>query len=200
MSFWDDRYREPGFAYGTDANDFLAAQAAKIPVGRVLCLAEGEGRNAVFLAKRGYDVHAVDLSPVGLKKAAEHAAREGVRITTEVADIGTLHLEPSCWQGIVSISAHIPTAARKALHARVVPALSPGGIFILEAYTVRQLEIGGLGGPGKQQLDFFMSLAALREELAGLNILHAQELDRDVNEGRFHRGRGAVVQFVAQKG
>jgi SAM-dependent methyltransferase len=200
MNIWDDRYREPGFAYGVDANDFLAAHAAQIPSGRVLCLAEGEGRNAVFLAKRGFDVHAVDLSRVGLEKASECVTREGVHITTEVADLGSLSLEPSYWHGIVSIFAHMPAKARKALNSQVVQALRPGGIFMLEAFTSRQLAIGGVGGPSGQQLDFFMSLEELRKELAGLSLLHAQELDREVNEGRFHQGRSAVVQLIAQKG
>lgn len=199
MSFWDERYGQEGFAYGTDPNEFLVAQVRRIPHGRVLCLAEGEGRNAVFLAKLGYEVHAVDLSRVGLQKAQALAARHGVSITTEVADLGVLELRHGYWQGIVSIFAHMPPAARKALHARVVGALSPGGAFVLEAYTPRQREIGGIGGPSEQQADLFMSLASLQTELAGLEFEHAQELDRDVNEGRFHRGRGAVVQVVGRK-
>jgi len=199
MNMWDNRYSEPGFAYGVEPNEFLAAHADTLPAGRVLCLAEGEGRNAVFLAKRGLAAHAMDLSAVGLNKAAELAAREGVTITTEVADLGNVTLRPDYWNSIVSIFAHMPAAARRHLHAEVVRALAPGGVFVLEAFTSRQLDIGGVGGPGRHQLDFFMSLAALEDELKGLDLLHAAEIDREINEGKFHRGRCAVVQVVARK-
>ena len=82
MSLWDQRYREHDFAYGREANDFLQQQAGLIPPGAVLCLAEGDGRNAVFLAKQGYAVHAVDLSAVGLEKSRQYAQRENTSIST----------------------------------------------------------------------------------------------------------------------
>jgi SAM-dependent methyltransferase len=199
MNFWDQRYGEPGFAYGTAPNAFLVEQTARVPAGRVLCLAEGEGRNAVFLATRGYHVHAIDQSPVGLRKATELARNAGVKIATQVGDLGEIKLEAGEWNGIVSIFAHMPAVLRKSLHAKVVAALAPGGVFVLEAYTRRQLEIGGIGGPNEQQLDYFMSIASLREELSGLEFVHAEETFRDIDEGRFHRGRGAVVHVIAAK-
>jgi SAM-dependent methyltransferase len=199
MNFWDTRYSSSEFAYGKEPNDFLRQNIAQIPKGRVLCLAEGEGRNGVFLAKHGFSVHAVDLSPIGLEKAMAYAAAEGVEITTETADLGLLTIHPSSWSGIISISAHMPSSARKKLHRQVVAGLKVGGVFILEAYTRRQLEIGGIGGPSSSQLDFFMSLEELRLELDGLNFIHAKELDREVNEGEFHRGTSAVVQIIARK-
>lgn len=197
MSFWDQRYREEGFAYGTRPNDFLAAEAHRIPAGKVLCLAEGEGRNAVFLAKLGYDVTAVDQSPVGLEKAQGLAQQTGVTISTIVSDLDTFEMGENCWQGIVSISAHVPPAIRQRVHQYAVQALTPGGIFLLEAYTPRQIEMGGTGGP--RQPELCMSLQHLREELAALNWLHAEELERDVDEGNYHKGRGAVVQLIAQR-
>ena len=196
---WDQRYGEPGYAYGTSPNDFLAANVTAFPPGRLLCLAEGEGRNAVFLAGQGFDVHAIDQSTVGMAKAAQLAQQMGVQLRTQVADLAQTALQPSHWQGIVSIFAHVPPALRRALHAQVVDALAPGGVFLLEAYTVRQLDTDGVGGPGPQQRDFFMSLEQLEDELRGLELLHGLELEREVNEGRFHRGRGAVVQVIARK-
>ncbi len=199
MSFWDTRYSASEFVYGKEPNDFLRQSAPQIPKGPVLALADGDGRNGVFLAKCGHDVHAVDLSAVGLKKASAYALAEGVRITTQVADLADYAIEPAAWSGIVSISAHLPAPVRRALHRRVVSGLRPGGLFILEAFTPRQLEIGGVGGPGPAHPDFYMSLADLRVELAGLEFIHEEELDRDVNEGAFHRGRAAVVQVIARR-
>ena len=111
---WDQRYSEQGFAYGTVANDFIKAQYSHIPKGgKVLCLAEGEGRNAVFLALQGYQVTAIDLSEVGLAKAQQLAEQHGVKISTQVADLADYHFAEQVWDGIVSISAHMPSALRK---------------------------------------------------------------------------------------
>ena len=99
---WNERYAEAGYAYGTEPNDFLVAHAAQIPPGRVLCLAEGQGRNAVWLAQQGYDVTAVDLSEVGLAKAQQLAAERGVQLTTIQADLAQFTIEPQTWDGIVS--------------------------------------------------------------------------------------------------
>ncbi|MDA8098817.1 MAG: class I SAM-dependent methyltransferase [Nitrospiraceae bacterium] len=193
---WDQRYDTEEYVYGIEPNRFLASMADKIPKGRVLCLAEGEGRNAVFLAKQGCRVLAVDSSPVGLKKAEKLAASQGVSIETQVVDLAHFEIEPGAWDGIVSIFAHVPSAIRKALHRKVVAGLRSGGVLVLEAYTPKQLEYK-TGGP--PNADMMMTLAGLREELAGLEFLHAKELDRDVIEGRLHTGKGAVVQVVAKK-
>jgi SAM-dependent methyltransferase len=197
--FWNDRYREEGFAYGTEPNDFIRAQAHLIPPGRVLCLAEGQGRNAVYLAKLGYTITAVDLSPIGLQKAQELAAEQGVSIETQAVDLAEFQIEPDAWQGIVSVFAHVSPPIRTRIHGQVVTGLAPGGIFILEAYTPHQLESKGVGGPGREHVDKLMSLVELRKELAGLTFLHAQELQREVVEGRFHSGVSAVVQVVARR-
>ena len=115
---WDERFSEPGFAYGTEPNDFLASVADRIPMGRVLSLAEGEGRNAVFLAGLGYEVTAVDSSRVGLAKAEGLAAERGVTIATVNADLADFEIEPGVWQGIISIFCHLPPVVRAAVHER----------------------------------------------------------------------------------
>lgn len=199
MNRWDERYSAEDYAYGTEPNDFLAAHAHMLPKGRVLSLAEGEGRNAVFLASRGYEVTAVDQSAVGLEKARRLAEAKGVTINTIVADLGEFAIEPNAWDGIVSISAHVPKSIRKGLHRRVVGGLKPGGVLLLEAYTPLQLETAGKGGPGPDQRDRFMTLADLHEELEGLDFKIARETERDVNEGKYHSGPGAVVQVLARK-
>lgn len=197
---WNQRYNEDGFAYGIEPNDFLKSEFSRIPKGgRVLCLAEGEGRNAVFLAKQGYSVTAVDQSEVGLEKAQKFAEENGVEIATVVSDLADFNLGTDEWDGIVSIAAHVPSELRKKLHQQVVNSLKKGGVFILEAYTERQLEMDGVGGPPASNIDMFMSLSELENELKGLDIVIGDETVRHISEGKFHQGESAVVQLVAYK-
>lgn len=193
---WDQRYSSEAYVYGTEPNDFLAAVADRLPRGRALCLAEGEGRNAVYLAGLGYWVTAVDSSAVGLDKARRLAARRGVEIETVVSDLAHFDIEPGQWDLIVSIFAHVPPALRTRLHARAVAGLAPGGAFVLEAYTPKQLSYG-TGGPPVVEL--MMDLDSLETELAGLDFQHAVEIVRPVHEGPGHTGEGAVVQILAYK-
>lgn len=196
MSDWDARYSGPDWAFGTEPNDFLRDRAGDLPAGPVLCLAEGQGRNAVFLAQRGHAVTAVDQSAVGLARARELAASRGVSIEIVHADLNAYGITPGAWSGIVSIFAHMPSRERAPLHRRVVAGLAPGGVFVLEAYCPAQLT-WGTGGPSDP--DMLPSVAVLREELAGLTFEIGRELERDVLEGARHRGRSAVVQVVARK-
>ena len=197
---WDQRYSEQGFAYGTVANDFIKDQYSHIPKGgKVLCLAEGEGRNAVFLALQGYQVTAIDLSEVGLAKAQQLAEQHGVKISTQVADLADYHFAEQVWDGIVSISAHMPSALRKQVHAQIGHSLKKDGVFILEAYTRQHLELEGRGGPPASQTDLFMSLAELKIELADLELVSGTETQRHICEGKYHQGQSAVVQFIARK-
>ncbi|WP_158969093.1 class I SAM-dependent methyltransferase [Paraglaciecola sp. L3A3] len=198
---WDQRYNEDGFAYGFDPNDFLRSEYLRIPQGgRVLCLAEGEGRNAVFLAKQGYAVTAIDQSSVGLEKAKNLAIENGVEISTIVADLADYDIGSEIWDGIVSISAHMPPEVRKKLHGQVINSLTKGGVFILEAYTERQIEMDGIGGPPPSQKEMFMSLKELKSELNGLDFVFGSEAERHISEGKYHQGQSAVVQIIACKG
>jgi SAM-dependent methyltransferase len=174
--------------------------ASEIPPGRVLSLAEGEGRNAVFLAGLGYDVVGVDSSSVGLEKSRRLAAERGVAIKTVLADLtdaDDFTIEPASWEGIVSIFCHLPEHHRRRLHRQVVSGLRPGGVLLVEAYTTRQLDYGTGGPPAREKL---MTLDDLRDELRGLAFLHAVELEREVREGSMHTGLGHVVQVLARKG
>ena len=193
---WDERYNETGFTYGTTPNEFLVAVVDRIPRGRILMLAEGEGRNAAYLAALGYDVTAVDSSAVGLRKAAELAAERGVAIITLVADLAEFTIEPAAWDGIISCYCHLPSSLRIPLHRAVVQGLKPGGVFVLEAFSKEQLAYD-TGGP--KSPDMLMSLYELKRELIGLNFSHAVALERTVLEGRGHTGRAAVVQLLGIK-
>lgn len=192
---WDDRYSAPSFFYGTEPNDFLREQEVRFAAkGRVLCLAEGEGRNAVWLAQQGFDVTAVDGSAVGLAKARALAADRGVHIGTVTADLAVWRIDASQWDVVVSIWCHLPSALRREVHRQVVNALRPGGVLVLEAYTPAQLAFK-TGGPPDP--DMMPTLSLLRDELAGLDFDFARECERTIHEGAGHNGRSAVVQLVA---
>ena len=193
---WEERYSTETYLFGTDPNEFLRDNVAQLPAGAVLCLADGEGRNAVFLAESGYEVHGVDLSPAGVAKALRLADQRGVEVDAVVGDLETFDLGTERWDAIVSIFAHMPPPVRRGLHARVVAALKPGGVFLLEAYTPTQV---GRGTGGPSTVETTMSLGALREELVGLELIHVTELDREIVEGPGHTGVGSVVQVIARK-
>lgn len=193
---WDERYGSEEYVYGKDPNEFLANAVENIPKGKVLCVAEGEGRNAVFLAEQGYEVTAVDASSVGLAKARKLAEERGVNITTIVSDLADFNIDPDSWDGVVSIFAHVPPLLRKQLHSKIVKGLRPGGVLVLESYRPDQLKYK-TGGP--PTAEFMMTLEGLEEELTGLAFEYAVELDRDVIEGKFHTGKGAVVQIIGKK-
>lgn len=193
---WDERYSEPGFTYGTAPNDFLVSVAGRIPLGNILSLGEGEGRNAVYLASLGCQVTAVDGSEVGLRKAQELAAGRGVSISTICTDLGAFEIEMAQWDGIISCYCHLPPEIRSPLHRAVVRGLKPGGIFVLEAFSTEQLAYG-TGGP--QSLDLLVSLNELKEELTGLTLVHAVKIERDVREGSKHTGLASVVQIMGIK-
>jgi SAM-dependent methyltransferase len=191
---WDERYQGDEYVYGTEPNDFLRSVADQIPVGRTLCIGEGEGRNAAHLAALGHQVTALDASAVGLAKAVRLAGSRGLSVSTVHADLADYEFEPAAWDAVVSIFCHTPAPVRRRVHAGVVGALKPGGMFVLEAYRPEQL---GYRTGGPPTADLMMTLAELRGELAGLEIVHGAELEREVREGRLHCGRAAVVQVLA---
>jgi SAM-dependent methyltransferase len=204
-SFWDSRYAEDGLAYGEGPNDFLveSCKQLKIPSNsgnRALCIAEGEGRNAIYLGQQGYDVSAVDMSTVGMQKLNARAHALGLpNIGTEVADLKDYDFSkaaPEGWDLIISIYAHTPPDLRAAIHNNVKASLKSGGYFILEGYHPNNVG-RGTGGPQVPPLCYLK--ADLLNELSGLEIIHAEELEREVNEGKYHSGKSAVVQIIARK-
>jgi len=195
-TFWDERYDRPEYVYGTEPNSFLVENVRHIPKGRVLCLAEGEGRNAVFLAQKGYDVTAIDASKVGLSKARDLAESENVKINTIQTDLVDWPIDEWQWQGIVSIFCHLPMEARHAVFQRCAAGLAPNGIFLMEAFSEKQLQYNTGGPPNR---DLLIDLTSAKKELAGLSLLHAHDVVRDIREGIYHTGKAAVVQILAKK-
>ena len=196
VNAWNDRYSAEALPYGADPNSFLAAQAAHIPPGPLLCLAEGYGRNAMWLAGEGHAVTAVEQSGVAIERGRALAKERGVAVDFVQADLAAFDLGESTWSGIVSVFAHLPVELRADVHARVVRALAPGGVFILEAYAPAQL---GFRTGGPRDVTLLMTRDALVRELSGLEFVVAQEVEREVIEGVLHKGRAAVVQVVGRK-
>ena len=193
---WDQRYSSDGYAYGTKPNDFLMEMSDRLPAGKVLCLAEGEGRNAVWLAEQGYQVTAVDASEVGLKKARQLAEMRGVHIITVHADLADFEIEPEYWDVIVSIFCHLPPELRRKVHHECVQGLRPDGLMLVEAYTPAQLEYKTGGPPSSVMM---MDKTSISAELVGLEFIHLLECEREIHEGDFHNGMGAVIQVLARK-
>ena len=194
---WDARYGQDEFFYGTAPNTFLEEVAPRLPAGaEILCLAEGEGRNAVFLASLGHRVTAVDGSAVGLAKAARLAASRGTAIETVVADLETWDLGDARWDAVVSIWCHGPPAFRAGLHPKIARALRPGGVLILEHYHPSQV---GRGTGGPPDPTWMPTLEELRASFPGWAEEHAVERERDVREGAGHAGPSAVVQVVLRR-
>lgn len=195
---WNERYAGDAYYYGTEPNDFLATQAHRWQPGqRVLCLAEGEGRNAVWLAQRGLDVTAVDLSDVGLDKTRRLAATRGVAVTTVQADLGDHDLGREAWDGVVAIFAHLPSALRQRVWPRIAPALRPGGWFVAESYAPGQ-EQRSTGGP--RDVDMLPSADTMTAAFGDVLVTeHLWSGERDVREGQGHRGLALVTQYVGRR-
>jgi len=194
---WDQEYSTEEYVYGKQANDFLIECYASIPKGDVLMLAEGEGRNAVFLARQGYAVTAVDSSSVGLEKAKKLATENDVSIEIICEDLATFDLGDKKWDGIVSISCHLPPELRQDLYKRIERALKPSGVFFFEGYRPAQLEYK-TGGPPLAEM--MTSQETLVNELPNITFSHLKEIDRQVIEGVNHHGLGAVTQAIGTIG
>jgi len=195
QQFWNERYADSDYFYGTEPNSFLEEQCGVLN-GPVLSISEGEGRNGVFLATRGLDVTGVDLSSVALEKAEKLAESKGVRIKTIVADLETFEPVESHYGSIISISAHLPGSIRAVLYPRLEKALKPGGILLLEAYSPDQLS-KDTGGP--KDADMLMSVEKIRKEFPDLEPVLLRETEREVREGKGHTGLASVVQFIGRK-
>lgn len=193
--FWDERYANDDYLYGTEPNSFLAVHW-NILIGPVLSLSEGEGRNAVFLASRGLDVLGVDISAVALEKAKKLAKSRGVEIKTNVADLSTFKPEENHYGSVVSISAHLPGMVRNKLYPLIEKSIKPNGVILLEAYSENQL-LHDTGGP--KNADMLMTINKINHEFPNFEPILLQEVEREVYEGEGHTGMASVIQFIGRK-
>jgi len=194
--FWNEKFANTDYAYGTEPNEFLVSAVAKLKRGDTLSLAEGEGRNAVWLAQQGFTVSSIEQSEKGVAKTLRLALQRGVIVMAERGELETFHIQPNSWDLVVSIYAHTPQELRRKLHRQVVAGLKPGGVFILEAYTPAQIP-NNTGGPTDASL--MPTAELLRSELAGLVFDRIEEVEREVMEGSLHTGTAHVVQVVAHR-
>lgn len=197
-AFWDARYDVTDYIFGTAPNRFLASQAALIQPGmRALSVADGEGRNSVWLAERGAIVHALDISPVALAKAQTLATSRGVAVRFEQADLLSWQWPEAEYDLVVAIFIQFaPPPERDTIIAGIRRCLKPGGTLVLQGYTPRQITFA-TGGPGKVENMYTESL--LRVWFGDWHIRHLIEHEDIISEGSHHHGQSALVDLVAIK-
>jgi len=198
MNFWDQRFAEPGYKYGTEPNAFLIEQATRLVApADVLVPGDGEGRNGVWLARQGHHVTAVDYSPVGLQKARDLAATWGVTLTTVLADLGDWSPAPASFDAVVLVYTHLPGAIRRSAHRRLASSLRPGGWLILEAFHPAQLAHSS-GGP--KDPDMLYTSAVLDAVFLGL-LAPALTWEGEItlSEGPGHQGLAHVTRWVGRR-
>ena len=193
---WNERYAQESYIYGTAPNEFFKRQIDRLTPGRLLLPAEGEGRNAVYAASRGWEVVACDYSEAGKKKAMQLAERKGVAISYEVGDFGKMELEPESFDAAGLLFAHFTADFRPAYHRKVVEALKPGGWIILEAFSKSQL---GRNSGGPKDLATLISKTELQNEFNGLSGLEITEEEVALSEGDYHCGMASVVRMLGRK-
>ncbi|SIT72113.1 Methyltransferase domain-containing protein [Ectothiorhodosinus mongolicus] len=195
--FWDIRYAGPDYVYGTAPNAYLRAHHALYRPGqKVLSVADGEGRNGVWLASRGLDVTSVDYSEHALAKAQSLAQLQGVTIETVLADVCQWQWPQAAYDHVVAIYLHVPPEQRPRLHRGLIDALKPGGTLLLEAFGPEQLDYDS-GGP--DDLDMLYSGVMLREDFADAEIMELAELVVELDEGPGHQGLGAVTRALIRR-
>jgi SAM-dependent methyltransferase len=195
---WDQRFAHAeGYLFGREPNRFLAGEAHRLRPGQhVLCLADGEGRNGVFLAERGLDVLSVDISAVALAKARALAAERGASLRFEQANLATWPWPEAEFDAVVAIFIQFAGPnLRRTIFAGMRRALKPGGLVLLQGYRPEQLAYGTGGPPDAENM---YTAALLREAFAGLDILHLEAHDGEVSEGSGHKGMSALVDLVAR--
>lgn len=210
LTAWEERFSTDGYVFGTEPNEFLRRSAHLIPAGaRVLVVADGEGRNGVWLAAHGYAVHATEASPSAIAKSVRLAAERGVREAASTSDLvpGSIAHDRvdllewgwpvGAYDAVVGIFIQFARPdARRAMFAGMAAALRPGGILLLEGYHVRQLQFG-TGGP--RDLEQLYDAEILRTSFPLLDIVSIDEHDVHVDEGPGHQGMSAVIDLVATK-
>jgi SAM-dependent methyltransferase len=194
--FWDKRFGQEGYAYGTEPNVFFRTVIDNMPPGRIFVPGAGEGRDAVYAATRGWEVFCADLSTSGKMKAEGLAAEKNVTLSYDVTNINDVQYPDNHFDVIASIFFHLPTEVRKPFFANVSKWLKPGGSFISELFTPAQLA-NNSGGP--KDADMLMTTVKFDHEIKDLKVLTNMECEIELDEGSYHRGKANVVRYIASK-
>lgn len=194
--FWNERYAKKEFIYGTEPNEFFREELENLPTGKIILPCDGEGRNAVFAAKLGWQVSAFDYSASAKEKAFALAKQERVSPHYEVADIHEKEFKENAADVVALIYAHFPTELRKIAHQKAIKWLKPGGKLILEAFNPKQVD-NDSGGP--KNIDMLYSEDILKEDFKDLKIEKLKILETNLSEGNFHKGKADVIRLIAIK-
>ncbi len=195
---WDARFDRVEYIFGTAPNVFLASQRALLAPGqRALCVADGEGRNSVWLAQQGLVVTAFDIAPRGVAKARALAAKAGVAVDYHVASVEDWEWTPERFDVVAAIFVQFaPPAVRERMFAGMMQTLKPGGLLLLQGYTPRQLDYRTGGPPCAEHL---YTPQLLREAFAAHEIVALREHDDVLAEGTQHAGMSALIDCVVRK-
>jgi SAM-dependent methyltransferase len=195
---WEARFSSSDYVFGTAPNAFLAKQRGMLPrSGRALAVADGEGRNGVWLAEQGLDVLSIDFSPRAQAKARALARSRNVPLRTELADLTTWRWPVAEFDVVVVIfTQFVAPAERSAMFAHMRDALKPGGLLLLQGYTPQQLKYG-TGGP--KQVENLYTRELLEREFADFSELRIEDYECELNEGNRHIGMSAVIDLVGRK-
>jgi cyclopropane fatty-acyl-phospholipid synthase-like methyltransferase len=194
---WESRFGAPDYIFGKEPNAFLQAQAHRLRAGgKALSVADGEGRNGVWLAEQGLDVLSIDYSPAALAKARALAAERGVALRTEVTDVFTWRWPRESFDVIAAIFIFAPPAQRPAFFAKLKGALKGGGVLLMQGYRPEQLKYRTGGPPDAERL---LSRAILQEGFGDMAELDIREHDSVINEGSAHVGMSALIDLVGRK-
>jgi SAM-dependent methyltransferase len=195
---WQGRYAAPEYIFGEAPNAFLAAQRHLLPAsGKALAIADGEGRNGVWLAEQGLQVLSIDFAPNGQAKAQALADKRGVSIELALADVHEWPYPEAAYDVVVEIFTQFSDPQQRAKKwAGMRKALKPGGLLLLEGYTPKQLEYG-TGGP--KQLDHLYTREMLEADFGGFAKIEIRQYETMMSEGGAHAGMGAVIDLIGWK-
>jgi len=200
-NMWDDRYKDPAYAYGKAPNSFFKEWLQKFEPGSILMPADGEGRNGVFAALLGWEVTSFDLSTEGKSKALQLAKENHVTMDYIVGDQEQLDFEKESFNAIGLIYAHFAAGKKSLFHRKLNNYLKPGGVIILEAFSKTHIHLVSLdpkvGGP--KDIDMLFSKAEIIADFENYDILLLEEKEIFLNEGEYHMGKGSVVRFIGRK-
>ena len=194
--FWNQRYSSIEFVYGTEPNIFFKDEIDKLNTGNILLLGEGEGRNAVYAAARGWNVDAVDFSTIAKDKAMRLAEENSVRINYEIADLSEYKPKSNYYDSTAIVFLHLHPKIRSVVHSRVVDSIKPGGTLILEVYDKEQL---GHGSGGPQNIEMLYSKQELENDFTKMKILVIEKKIVMLNESKHHKGEAVVLRLIAVK-